>query len=584
MNAAPLFVGFAALLTLAAMLVLREPSPGALATAHAEIGTGFATCATCHTPNGLDAGCLSCHDAIGDQIDSGRGFHADRRSDCASCHPDHHGASFDVMEAVAWRPGEHQSFDHGHVAFQLSDSHDDLTCRRCHRGGRTYLGLDQQCASCHDDIHGGELFGDCAKCHDQRSFKPASLFDHDRNFPLVGRHKEAACDRCHGGLDYHDVKGRECHACHDSPHRFESPKGCEECHRGADDEWIVARERYDAPRHAGTGFALAAPHAEVACAKCHKPTLDYEARFVAPPRAEAECRTCHEDVHRGQFKSACTDCHAKTHFLPVLFDRARHNDFALRGAHKKAGCRACHTEVAGTRRFVDTPRTCAACHTDPHGGQFKESCDSCHDENSFAPARYTVTRHDKYPLTGAHGGVACNSCHASAQGVRRFVGTARTCAACHDNPHGSQFSREMKAGGCAACHDTASFRKRPFDHATYALEGEHASADCARCHRRAGTPPTRVYRGTSRSCANCHRDEHRGQFAKRNCDSCHKGFREWELRRFDHSGTRFPLDATHRKISCDDCHPKVRQRDGGRVVQYRPLGHECKDCHEVDRR
>ena len=145
----------------------------------------------------------------------------------------------------------------------------------------------------------------------------------------------------------------------------------------------------------------------------------------------------------------------------------------------------------------------------------------------------------------------------------------------------------MKSGGCAACHDADRFRIRPFDHAkrtSYPLEGKHASADCARCHRKAGSPPVRKYRKVARTCATCHGDEHRGQFAQRRCDRCHSGFREWEIRKFDHGRTRFPLDRTHRRISCDDCHPKVRQRDGRKVVQYRPLGRKCKDCHEVERR
>ena len=94
----------------------------------------------------------------------------------------------------------------------------------------------------------------------------------------------------------------------------------------------------------------------------------------------------------------------------------------------------------------------------------------------------------------------------------------------------------------------------------------------------------RVYRGTERSCATCHGDRHRGQFGAARCDTCHSGFHSWEIRRFDHARTRFPLDKTHARVSCDDCHPKVRQRDGRELVQYRPLGTNCKDCHEVERR
>ena len=130
MNAAPVVVGFLALLALAATLVVRAPSPGALARPHESIGSTLATCSTCHTEQGLDAGCLACHDAIAEQIENGRGFHAERRSDCAQCHPDHHGQRFDVMEAIAWGDEERASFRHDHVEFKLAASHDDLACDR----------------------------------------------------------------------------------------------------------------------------------------------------------------------------------------------------------------------------------------------------------------------------------------------------------------------------------------------------------------------------------------------------------------------------------------------------------------------
>jgi hypothetical protein len=586
-NAAPLVVGFLALLGLSAMLVVEQPSPGRLTRAHADLEGGHATCATCHAPEGLDAGCLGCHHEIGRQVESGRGFHADRGTGCAGCHPDHHGEEFDALEAVAWRPEGREAFRHAHVEFRLAGRHEGLACEACHRESGTYLGLDQDCASCHEDVHRGRLFSDCASCHTQERFKPAGNFDHDRVFPLLGRHAEAACGRCHDGLDFKDVKGRTCEACHESPHRFPAPKGCEECHAGSDDAWGGARESFDAARHAAAGFRLVAAHAALECAKCHVPGSPYPERFREPPRVSSDCRACHEDVHRGQFPGACTECHGQDRFVPARYGRGKHVSFALKGAHERTACDACHTVVDGARRFVGTPRDCASCHEDPHRGQFEEGCASCHDERSFRPARYPIDRHTRFALDGAHGAVACNSCHTEVAGVRRFAGTPKDCASCHDDPHGGQFAREMKKNGCATCHGVASFQIRPFDHArraSYRLEGAHAKATCARCHRPVGKPPVRRYRETARDCASCHRDEHRGQFAGRACTACHEGYERWTLASFDHTGTRFPLDGRHRRVACADCHPGVRQADGVVVTQYRPLGRQCKDCHEVERR
>jgi len=586
-NAAPLVVGFLALLGLSAALVLNEPTPGRLARAHGDLEGGHATCTTCHAAGGLDAGCLGCHHAIEGQIREKRGFHAARASGCADCHPDHHGEDFDVMEAIAWRPADRAEFRHEHVEFRLAGAHADLSCRTCHDEGRTYLGLAQDCGTCHEDVHGGKLFRDCASCHTQERFKPAGNFEHDRVFALVGRHAEAACGKCHDGLDFKDVAGRTCASCHESPHRFPAPKGCEECHGGDDSSWSAAHGGFGAPRHAAIGFELVGAHVAAACTSCHPAGAAYPERFREPPREAANCRGCHADVHRRQFPGACTACHGVDRFVPTTFGRADHATFALRGAHQAATCESCHTVIDGTRRFVGTPQDCASCHEDPHKGQFREACSACHDESAFTPTRYALERHTSFPLDGAHGAVACNSCHAVVDGARRFAGTPKACASCHEDPHGRQFAAEMKRDGCAACHDTRGFRIRPFDHARhagYALEGAHAKADCARCHRTAGDPPVRVYRETARNCASCHRDEHRGQFAGRACTTCHDGFERWKLDSFDHARTRFPLDARHRRVACADCHPGVRQADGAVVTQYRPLGRDCKDCHEVDRR
>ncbi|HEY6866115.1 MAG TPA: hypothetical protein VI792_02595, partial [Candidatus Eisenbacteria bacterium] len=92
----------------------------------------------------------------------------------------------------------------------------------------TFAAQKQDCASCHQDPHGGQFksrrdHGACEACHDLSAFKPAARFDHDRDaaFKLEGVHARVACAKCHatkktaGGavVMYHGTPSR-CESCH----------------------------------------------------------------------------------------------------------------------------------------------------------------------------------------------------------------------------------------------------------------------------------------------------------------------------------------------------------------------------------
>ncbi len=62
----------------------------------------------------------------------------------------------------------------------------------------TYLGLNTNCFSCHEDIHQKTLGDNCSKCHNTESFKPAVKFDHSNaEFKLTGAHQKVECIGCH---------------------------------------------------------------------------------------------------------------------------------------------------------------------------------------------------------------------------------------------------------------------------------------------------------------------------------------------------------------------------------------------------
>lgn len=611
---APLVIGTLAVLAVAVFLAVESPSPGALAAGHAAVEglERLPGCERCHTREGLDPGCIACHGEIADQLARGEGYHAyligDAAPRCARCHPDHSGRDFDLAGAVAGQqPG---SFDHPHVTFDLRGAHADLACEDCHKRPftlagfpdhprrKTFLGLSQSCTKCHENPHGTERLAACAECHDQERFEPATHFDHGQHLSLKQGHRGVACDACHrlpetdAELRFDAVRGKACADCHESPHRTDWGQHCLACHTPDIAPWSQAAAALTLETHAQTGFVLRPPHDAAACRGCHAPGLPYAQRFPAD-RTEDDCAACHADVHRGQFGDrSCLACHERERFRPATYGHAEHHAFPLRAAHAQAECSACHRTDPGTgvRRFVDTPRQCRACHTDVHRGQFqKTDCDQCHNERRFLPARYGLARHDSFPLTGAHEAVSCRACHRQDPELkaRRFRGSPRQCRSCHADVHAGQFAREVKTKGCTACHsaDAATFEIHDFDHAArtgYPLAGAHRKATCSQCHP--PRDPVRRFRGTPTRCAACHTDAHRGQFERQSCDRCHGSTKAWKPVAFDHDRSRFPLDRRHRKIGCDQCHPSVRQPDGSEVIQFKPLGTQCGDCHAFEQR
>lgn len=588
-----------AVLGLAVELARESPSPGPLAAAHAELPelAGLAGCQRCHADGGLAEGCATCHAEIGAQLASATGWHGARLDqgvrECDRCHGEHWGTGFPLVHDGAWG-GAPPTFAsaHAHAPFTLAGAHTSLACVKCHRpqDGRTsFLGGSQTCDACHDDPHGAAMSDDCAACHAQEAFTPAARFEHAQRFPLLGPHAQAACADCHpatAARDYAAVRGTRCEECHASPHRAPLPGRCEECHHAIDPRWDAAAPRLTAAAHATTGFALAAPHAGLACAQCHR-----EASFVArfPGRAASDCVACHESPHGGQFGARerdCASCHDDS-FARCRTTAATHLP-PLTGAHLTTACDRCHrptTTDPAFVRFVATPSACTACHADPHGGQFAArdpSCEACHDTGCFKPSRYDfATRH--VPLAGAHAAVECARCHfaPSAGAPVRFAATPTECGACHADPHGGQF--RTVAGGCSACHDqrrfapslvTASRHQPP-------LEGAHLATACNRCHVADASGRVRFV-GTARDCKSCHADTHAGQLTRRgnDCNQCHRSNERWLPVNFDHQrDSRFALDGVHARLDCVACHLQTQLPDGRTVVHYVPLGVECRDCH-----
>ncbi|MBK6898513.1 MAG: hypothetical protein IPH09_04350 [bacterium] len=527
-------------------LAAAQLSPGKLSRAHEKF-EGVRQCTSCHELGDQTVGpkCLACHQEIATRVAAGRGLHAAAgHEQCATCHVEHQGRVFDL---VHWPAGP-KAFDHATAGWPLEGAHRKLECRTCHRAdllqdlslvrdrgknpGRTYLGLGTACLDCHRDEHRGQFERACTDCHGKDAWKPAAGFDHAKSdFKLEGKHREAACDRCHpvstetveGAADswrrYRPVAHDGCADCHQDPHAGSLGDDCARCHDSA--SWRrVAGGAFD---HDRTRYPLRGRHAALKCDACH--------RADAPRNSLVYAR--------------CDGCHRERH--PAAAD-----------------------------------------------GRTFDACSRCHTVDRFAPSSFTVARHDStnFDLTGAHLAVPCSACHAPARkgAPTPLQRPAAACTDCHRDPHAGTSTADQAESGCRLCHDASSWRAVAYDHGRtrFPLVGKHAATACRACHAppgaRAAADSLR-FRPTPERCDACHKDPHRGQFAATtappvtDCERCHATVAGWRAVRFDHDrDTTFPLAGGHLNVACLACHPREGEGDD-LAVRYRPVDKRCEACH-----
>lgn len=576
-------------------------SPGELSAVHGLLPElqGRMGCIQCHGGwfSSMSKACLDCHEPIAAQLDAGNGLHgrlgeAGRR--CAECHSDHHGAGFALTSPRSFaRAGipDPEAFDHTLIGFEMAGRHLELACAECHEHAdaqvllpeqRRFLGLEQDCASCHDDPHAGAMRLACAECHTQEDFGAPMFLGHDEHLPLEGGHAGVGCRDCHGAEGAHALEillagrrrsaGRTCLDCHASPHGAEFLRGtaalagqplessCVACHGNAHTDFRVGAQELSARQHAESGFALDAPHDALACADCHDPALAFTERH--PGRSRQDCAACHDDPHGGQFD----------------------------------------------------------------GGPFAaQGCIACHDGHAFEPHRFDAEQHARaaFPLEHSHLEVACEVCHVvpAAGEARLFAGTSPRCDGCHTDAHQGFFEQRgpdlaaLEQGDCARCHQATSFADVPegsFDHGHWTgfpILGAHEQEGCEACHARSSEPdaagrtfgraserfgPVPAVAGPlalGETCAACHRDPHQGRFdqpglprqfeGRSGCARCHSehSFRD-TYASFEHgTWTGFDLEGAHAQADCAACHEPLRSADETGRTWAAALGTKCADCH-----
>lgn len=282
-------------------------------------GARGSDCASCHVPSGWNlvdfdhqrdtrfpltgshraASCIGCH-GPGEKIkrppmtcvgchardDAHKGAYG---RNCAQCHI-----------TTNWR---NATFDHARTGFPLRGEHARLACVSCHVKPAGRVRLPKTCVGCHapEEPHRGALGANCASCHNESRWAPASGFDHVRTgFPLTGRHRAITCSACHADKRF-AARGVTCASCHaDTRHtgRFGRAPDCATCHTTSRwEEWTFDHARR-------TGYALDGRHARLQCYDCHS-------RAAQSARLGSTCAECHraDDIHRGEFGANCAQCH-----------------------------------------------------------------------------------------------------------------------------------------------------------------------------------------------------------------------------------------------------------------------------------
>ncbi|MBI5663852.1 MAG: hypothetical protein HZC49_01995 [Nitrospirae bacterium] len=498
------------------------------------------------------------------RVKENRGFHSKVSGPCIECHTEHKGEDFNIM------PIDDKKFDHALTGFALEDKH-KISCNKCHKKEKTFMGLTEECLGCHTDVHQKTLT-DCLKCHSFKGWKGLH-FDHDRfsQFKLTGKHTEVKCVSCHpeqplGGNDikadkvtralkFKPLKYESCENCHKSIHKEEmKEKACSSCH--TTQGW--KEETFDHNDPLLSRYPLEREHKNASCVLCHpeqkttviidgKPTERMVKKFK--PTKHEQCNGCHFDIHKGQLKERrCDDCHSagkkwKEHTFG--HEASAYKGFKLDGKHKEVDCKQCH-------------------------GPIKSKFTEFNKQKNSSAGLFKPIKHKQ-----------CNDCH-------------------------TNIHKDLKEKTCESCHSTKGWKEPAFDHnntklSDFKLEGSHSKVSCELCHPDEKTITKTMGKEVEKTvrklkpikhalCSECHFDVHQGQFKNSKCDSCHTAQEKWKNITFKHESkdyTGFKLEGKHKEVACEKCHPQSEtsfkefsKNKQATIGKFRPLkSGKCDDCH-----
>ncbi len=506
-------------------------SPGDLSSVHSQL-EGVSKCTKCHDLGNkvTNKKCLNCHLELKVRTTNNKGYHSSKEvkgKQCATCHSDHHGANFKIIKL------EGNKFNHNLTGFTLRDAHRGKKCVDCHKPKNisnqkiklkkfTFLGLMASCKTCHKDIHQKTLSVKCNNCHNEKKFKPATKFNHDKaKYQLRGKHIKVDCIKCHkkgvrNGEKFQEFTGlkfTKCVDCHKDVHNNQFGQNCEKCHVVASFHKIKSTGNFN---HDKTKYKLEGKHLDVDCKKCHKVSYTKPIKF-------AKCVDCHTDYHEKQFKKDgvspdCATCHSTSGFSKFSYTIERHNKsiFPLKGAHLATPCFDCHKKNTEKWSFRQVGIRCVDCHNDIHKNSIdkkyypNQTCKNCHNSSKWSTVKFdhSIT---KFKLLGQHKKQACKACHFKKDETnkvqQKFLNLPVVCSACHTDIHFKQFEKDGKTA-CEQCHNAEAFKPAfKFNHnnTKFKLTGKHQNVQCYKCHKQTKeNNNTYIKYKIKTTCESCH--------------------------------------------------------------------------------
>lgn len=215
--------------------------------------------------------------------------------------------------------------------------------------------------------------------------------------------------------------------------------------------------------HSRTLFPLKAGHFGVDCRECHK-----DGAITSLPTA---CLSCHPMPYQHTKNTGdCDICHTQATFSAAYYNHAR-SGLVITGGHKALiadDCFYCHLPET----YTGITFICYECHQPSSIDGIvhistTDSCENCHGQSNWTPARFSAHSGYAIKLGGAHSGLRCSTCHTTT------FGTLTQWQA--PNLRYSSNDGDLLLE-CVDCH------RSDYDFGESDHNGLPADDDCGRCH------------------------------------------------------------------------------------------------------